>query len=315
VIWLKDLKISIKLYLAFGLVVAFMTTNGLQSIGRLAAVADKSRDLSENWLPSVYLLAEADAVRQDLRVAQYREVLARTPEVVADALKSEQERLSRFEKHTSEYAASYIRSPEQRAIWDRFTQQWRDYVSVMDRVHALVKGQKFDEAQQLLMGDARNVFHAAGDTLSQHVCPDLGYSLDIARAPNTARSGPSWPRRIRRRHVQAHRQGRPRSVADRRRGDFQGQRQPLAAHRRAGVLLEETASSMEEMTSTVKQNADNAGQANQLAMAAREQAEKGGAVVGKAVKAMGGINEASARRSPTSSASSTRSRSRPTCWR
>ncbi|MDB6089637.1 MAG: methyl-accepting chemotaxis protein, partial [Gammaproteobacteria bacterium] len=33
--------------------------------------------------------------------------------------------------------------------------------------------------------------------------------------------------------------------------------------------LEETASSMEEMTTTVKQNADNAGQANQLAMAAR----------------------------------------------
>ena len=57
--------------------------------------------------------------------------------------------------------------------------------------------------------------------------------------------------------------------------------------------LEETASSMEEMTSTVKQTADNAGQANQLAMAARQQAEKGGAVVGSAVAAMGGINEAS----------------------
>jgi methyl-accepting chemotaxis protein len=57
--------------------------------------------------------------------------------------------------------------------------------------------------------------------------------------------------------------------------------------------LEETASSMEEMTSTVKQTADNAGQANQLAMAAREQAEKGGAVVNTAVTAMGAINDAS----------------------
>jgi methyl-accepting chemotaxis protein len=57
--------------------------------------------------------------------------------------------------------------------------------------------------------------------------------------------------------------------------------------------LEETASSMEEMTSTVKQNADNAGQANQLATAARDQAEKGGNVVGRAVRAMAGINESS----------------------
>ncbi|VAW66389.1 Methyl-accepting chemotaxis protein I (serine chemoreceptor protein), partial [hydrothermal vent metagenome] len=57
--------------------------------------------------------------------------------------------------------------------------------------------------------------------------------------------------------------------------------------------LEETASSMEEMTSTVKQNADNAREANQLAVAAREQAEKGGDVVQKAVKAMGEINTSS----------------------
>jgi methyl-accepting chemotaxis protein len=59
--------------------------------------------------------------------------------------------------------------------------------------------------------------------------------------------------------------------------------------------LEETASSMEEMTSTVKQNADNAGQANQLAVAARDQAEKGGAVVSQAVRAMADINDASRR--------------------
>jgi methyl-accepting chemotaxis protein len=57
--------------------------------------------------------------------------------------------------------------------------------------------------------------------------------------------------------------------------------------------LEETASSMEEMTTTVKQNADNAAQANQLALAARDQAEKGGTVVSHAVAAMAGINEAS----------------------
>ena len=57
--------------------------------------------------------------------------------------------------------------------------------------------------------------------------------------------------------------------------------------------LEETASSMEQLTSTVKQNADNARQANQLAAGAREQAERGGEVVGNAVAAMAQINEAS----------------------
>jgi len=57
--------------------------------------------------------------------------------------------------------------------------------------------------------------------------------------------------------------------------------------------LQETASSMEELTGTVRQNADNARQANQLAAGAREQAEKGGSVVGEAIGAMAEIDRAS----------------------
>jgi len=53
--------------------------------------------------------------------------------------------------------------------------------------------------------------------------------------------------------------------------------------------LEETASSMEQMTAAVKSNADNAAQASQLALAARDQAEQGGAVVQTAVVAMSEI--------------------------
>ena len=59
--------------------------------------------------------------------------------------------------------------------------------------------------------------------------------------------------------------------------------------------LEETASSMEEMTATVKQNSDNAATAKQLACAARESAEQGGAIVNHAVDAMQAISVASSK--------------------
>jgi methyl-accepting chemotaxis protein len=59
--------------------------------------------------------------------------------------------------------------------------------------------------------------------------------------------------------------------------------------------LEQTASSMEEMASTVKQTAENANLANQLAIAAQTQAEKGGDVVASAVAAMRTINGASSK--------------------
>ncbi|MBP3961046.1 MCP four helix bundle domain-containing protein [Gemmata sp. G18] len=57
--------------------------------------------------------------------------------------------------------------------------------------------------------------------------------------------------------------------------------------------LEETASTLEEITATVKQNSDSAQQARQLASSSKEVAEKGGAVVGNAVDAMGEINHSS----------------------
>lgn len=57
--------------------------------------------------------------------------------------------------------------------------------------------------------------------------------------------------------------------------------------------LEETASSMEELTSTVRQNSDNARQANQLAVDAREKAEKGGSVIQNAIQAMSAISASS----------------------
>lgn len=61
------------------------------------------------------------------------------------------------------------------------------------------------------------------------------------------------------------------------------------------ATLEQTASSMEQLTATVQQNADNARHANQVALGARSEAERGGQVVARAVDAMGEINASSRR--------------------
>ncbi|MEO8058671.1 MAG: methyl-accepting chemotaxis protein [Burkholderiales bacterium] len=57
--------------------------------------------------------------------------------------------------------------------------------------------------------------------------------------------------------------------------------------------LEETAATMDELGSTVRNNADNAKQANQLALGASAVALKGGTVVGQVVETMKGINDSS----------------------
>ncbi|QZY91800.1 MCP four helix bundle domain-containing protein [Pantoea dispersa] len=59
--------------------------------------------------------------------------------------------------------------------------------------------------------------------------------------------------------------------------------------------LEQTAASMEQMTATVKHNADNAAQANELASDVRHQAERGSGVLRDAVSAMEEIESSSKR--------------------
>ncbi len=57
--------------------------------------------------------------------------------------------------------------------------------------------------------------------------------------------------------------------------------------------LAATATSMEQLTVTVKQNADNARQANQLAQGASRVAQKGGAMVAQVIDTMASINQSS----------------------
>jgi methyl-accepting chemotaxis protein len=59
------------------------------------------------------------------------------------------------------------------------------------------------------------------------------------------------------------------------------------------AALEETASSLEELTTTVRHNADNARQANQLALTAQDVASKGGQLVSQVVDTMSTINGSS----------------------
>ena len=59
--------------------------------------------------------------------------------------------------------------------------------------------------------------------------------------------------------------------------------------------LEETAASMEQLNVTVRQNADNAQTANQLALSASDVAQQGGTVVERVVDTMKGISASSHR--------------------
>ena len=74
---------------------------------------------------------------------------------------------------------------------------------------------------------------------------------------------------------------------------FAGNNNLSARTEQQASALQETATSMEQLSGTVRNNADNAQQANRLAAQARNWAEKGGEVVNQAIRAMEAINASS----------------------
>ncbi len=75
----------------------------------------------------------------------------------------------------------------------------------------------------------------------------------------------------------------------------QGNNDLAARTEQQASALEKTAASMEELNVTVKQNADSASEANQMAMSASAVAIKGGEAVAQVVGTMKGINESSSK--------------------
>ena len=57
--------------------------------------------------------------------------------------------------------------------------------------------------------------------------------------------------------------------------------------------LEETAAAMDQITTTVRESAENAARANKVVVQTRQEAEHSGEIVGRAIEAMGGIERAS----------------------
>ena len=120
---LRNIRISLKLYATFAVLLGLMVALGLMSVSRFSQLAGESTEISGSILPKLDHLANMDAMRYALRVMHIKETIAHTPKEVSDARAEMKDRLVDFNKQLAAYDA-LPKSPEERALWDRFNQQW-----------------------------------------------------------------------------------------------------------------------------------------------------------------------------------------------
>jgi len=159
-----NLRIATRLVAAFGVLVALVLLMLATALLEMRDMRASTVDLSDNWLPSVAHVNAINTATSDFRLAEFQHVLNTDDKAMAQI----EGRLSTVLAGLNKDRDAYIRlisSPQERALWDAFADEWARYLDIHGKVIAFSRGNQNAEAKQLLEGDSERLFQSASDKL------------------------------------------------------------------------------------------------------------------------------------------------------
>jgi methyl-accepting chemotaxis protein len=164
----SNLKIGVKVYAGFGIVLAILVALGFLSMNKLAAVNDQSTVISENWLPSVQAVQAVDGLSAVYRVAQGSHILSTSDEEMTKA-EADMAKASEDMAAARKTYEPLISSDDERAIYNDFTKAWDLYLATSAKIKDLSRKNINDKAADLFKGQARAEYDAATASLKKLV--------------------------------------------------------------------------------------------------------------------------------------------------
>ncbi|UXH78306.1 methyl-accepting chemotaxis protein [Roseateles amylovorans] len=165
---LSDLRVGLRLGLGFALLLLLMLAMGGFSASRVSQVQSKVDDLATNWLPSTQLLGGIGESLNQMRRAELQLLLSADDKTLQD----ESKRLGDQWKRLPELLQRYdplVASAKERELFDGLKRQVEAYRESQNRLLALTREGRRDEALALLRGASRTAFRGGTDSLSQLV--------------------------------------------------------------------------------------------------------------------------------------------------
>jgi methyl-accepting chemotaxis protein len=163
----KNLRIGMKLMLTVTAVVVLMVVVGGFSVAQLSKLNDVAVDISGNWLPSVQGLGHIQAAVNNFRRLEMNHVLFNDKDKMAAVEKALDEASAELRAVEAKYQ-KLITSPEEQKLYEKFQTSWSAYVEMHQRVIALSRALKKQEASEL-NGEAKKLFGDVMDILNQDI--------------------------------------------------------------------------------------------------------------------------------------------------
>ena len=160
---IKNMNVSSKLGLGFGILIILVILLGIISIQKMSSVNDQSTVISENWMPSLKVIEEINTATSDFRIAQYDHILSQTPEGMQKAEKDLADTLSTINESREVYE-KLISSDEEKSLYIEFSKQFDAYLEIHKELIVVSRENKTEEARKI-MGKTKKEFGDFSATL------------------------------------------------------------------------------------------------------------------------------------------------------
>jgi len=166
--WFQDLKIAHKLLLSFGAVQLLMLILGIACISAMGRINQASDDLADNWMPSVQSVLLLRADLGDMRRWELAHMLTTDEKQMATYEQRMNATLDAVKADRARYEPM-INSPEERTLFNDFIGKWDAFMADHERMMALSRQGKKEEARAIASGSSAATMTAMGDTVAKLV--------------------------------------------------------------------------------------------------------------------------------------------------
>jgi len=151
---LGDMKIPTKLTMAFVVLALLTLGTSVLSLVRMSGTNDRVMEITDNWLPSVRVLANLDAAVMEHRMFEIGHMLAATDANIAEMDDRVRATRAKIAKLRSTYDG-LITGPEEAALAAEIDRSWASYLEMSDRMLVLSRQNRDEDARQIQVQEGR----------------------------------------------------------------------------------------------------------------------------------------------------------------
>ena len=163
---MNKLSIKAKLYLTFGIIMAFFICTVGYAVYILGTVAALSNTIADEYVPRLDIIRTLDTVQSDLRVKEFAFLTAKDP---SDQARFEKEVLQ-YRNRADELIDSFALRvrPEKKEFFEKnIHDKFHEYNKLTDKMMAMAKTGQQEQAMNLLRTDSRLFYEAMSKSLGE----------------------------------------------------------------------------------------------------------------------------------------------------